>query len=164
MPSDRSRQHETFEVASNVKQVLRRDCVIDLVHCLFNYGTFIQLPRHIVRGCANQLETSRVSRVTSLRTFESGQKRLMSAYRSPLEVSTGVLGKYLSVARQNEQFGVKIFEKRNDSPLLLLLAPSNERVMVERDPMRVRQAARGLMIRNDRRHINRQRTGAASMQ
>ena len=59
MVAQRARQHASFDVAAFADQIVRRIAMRDALHVLFDDWTFVEVSRHIMRGGADQLDTSR---------------------------------------------------------------------------------------------------------
>ena len=70
----RAGERDALDVPSHRSQILDRLRVIHSFDRLLDDRAFVEIRRHVVRRCADQLHAARMRLVVRLRTLEAGQE------------------------------------------------------------------------------------------
>src|SRR5450755_1026767 len=120
MPANSARQHDFFQIAALLDQIVDGVAMVDADDVLLDDGAVVEYLGNVVGGSADQLYAALERLVVGLGADERGQKRVMN-----IDQVLGAQGgdelvrKHLHVARQDDQTALVLADQR-DLPLFRL--------------------------------------------
>ncbi|ABA49823.1 hypothetical protein BURPS1710b_0776 [Burkholderia pseudomallei 1710b] len=168
VPLDRARERHAFDVAADGRQLVRRHAVIDALDFLLDDRAFVEVGRHVVRGRADQLHAAVERLVVRLRALEARQERVMDVDRAPREPLAQGGRQDLHVAREHDEIGRVPVDHLEHARFLrgfrVGRRARGEREMMERNVVTRGELIEILVVRHDRRDLDRQLARAVAEQ
>lgn len=138
--------------------------MVDPLDLLLDDRSFIKIGRNVVRRGSYELHSARVRLVVGLGALKSGQERMVNIDGTSSEVATGLGSEYLHVTGEDEKLGIHSLKELHQTPLLLGLAPIDDRQVVVWHAVPFGEPPHVLVIGGDRHDLDRQCPRAPSVQ
>src|SRR6478735_107717 len=103
MPAHRARQHDRFEITSDLLEALGCVLMTHSLHRLLDDRTLVEIGRDVVRGGADDLHAAFVSLVVRPCALEARQERMMNVDAASGERAAHVIRQDLHVTRQHQK-------------------------------------------------------------